>query len=217
MFVTRFCRQTLYLGNFDTKQWTWIVLVMPKYAVAVGHRPGIYDTWSDCSAQVKGCKGAKFKKFNTEEEAQAFIDEHKFGRKRTLDELYDRYDGPEEAMDYEAPAPYMHFMAENPSELMHSMNSRLTAMETKVNTFIDKTTKILENLTARVFKIEGSQSSSLPVENSAKKAKTETNACDVTEDSFSKDQRGFVIVYTDGACSSNGKQDAKAGIGGYLN
>ena len=46
---------------------------MNYYAVAVGKEPGIYFSWNDCEQQVKGFKGAKFKKFNNEEDAQHFI------------------------------------------------------------------------------------------------------------------------------------------------
>ena len=35
------------------------------YAVAKGRSPGIYNTWAECSEQVKRFKGAKFKKFTT--------------------------------------------------------------------------------------------------------------------------------------------------------
>ena len=43
------------------------------YAVKVGKTPGIYFTWDDCSAQVTGYKGAKFKSFTTIEAALEFI------------------------------------------------------------------------------------------------------------------------------------------------
>ncbi len=43
------------------------------YAVKVGKTPGIYLTWADCSAQVTGYKGAKYKSFATIEEAVEFI------------------------------------------------------------------------------------------------------------------------------------------------
>ena len=43
------------------------------YAVKVGKVPGIYLTWDECSSQVIGFKGAKYKSFPTIEEAQAFI------------------------------------------------------------------------------------------------------------------------------------------------
>ena len=49
---------------------------MPKkkyYAVRVGKTPGIYLTWEECSKQVTGFKGAKYKSFFSVEEAKAFI------------------------------------------------------------------------------------------------------------------------------------------------
>eukprot|EP00970_Alexandrium_tamarense_P005252 scaffold852_cov197-Alexandrium_tamarense.AAC.10 len=43
------------------------------YAVAKGRRPGIYSTWAECEAQVKGFGGSVFKSFLTRYEAQSFI------------------------------------------------------------------------------------------------------------------------------------------------
>jgi viroplasmin and RNaseH domain-containing protein len=46
----------------------------PKfYAVRIGRTPGIYHTWAECEAQVKGHPGAKFKGFVVEVDAQSFI------------------------------------------------------------------------------------------------------------------------------------------------
>lgn len=45
------------------------------YAVKEGKIPGIYMTWEDCSKQVTGHKGAKYKSFTTIEEALTFIEE----------------------------------------------------------------------------------------------------------------------------------------------
>ena len=42
------------------------------YAVKVGKIPGIYKSWAECEAQVKGYKGASYKSFNNEEDAKAF-------------------------------------------------------------------------------------------------------------------------------------------------
>lgn len=39
------------------------------YAVWAGHNPGIYDSWSKCSEQVKGYAGAIYKGFATRDEA----------------------------------------------------------------------------------------------------------------------------------------------------
>ena len=43
------------------------------YGVKQGHNPGIYITWEDCEAQVKGCKGAQYKLFGSEAEAHTYV------------------------------------------------------------------------------------------------------------------------------------------------
>lgn len=44
------------------------------YAVQKGLKPGVYETWDECKAQVDGFQGAKYKSFGTKEEAQLFVD-----------------------------------------------------------------------------------------------------------------------------------------------
>lgn len=39
------------------------------YVVWNGVNPGIYDSWTDCQLQIKGYEGARYKSFNTKEEA----------------------------------------------------------------------------------------------------------------------------------------------------
>ena len=43
------------------------------YAVAAGRQVGIFRTWAECQEMTKGFKGAKFKKFHTQKEAEEFI------------------------------------------------------------------------------------------------------------------------------------------------
>lgn len=43
------------------------------YAVKNGRKPGIYLSWPECEAQVKGFSGAQYKSFKTKKEAEAFI------------------------------------------------------------------------------------------------------------------------------------------------
>lgn len=47
------------------------------YGVQVGHRPGVYTDWPSVLQQVTGYKGGKQKKFDTWEEAQAYVNEAK--------------------------------------------------------------------------------------------------------------------------------------------
>ena len=46
---------------------------MPYYAVAYGRNTGIFLNWNDCNNSVKGYKNALYKKFDTKEEADNFI------------------------------------------------------------------------------------------------------------------------------------------------
>lgn len=43
------------------------------YAVKKGKKPGIYNSWPECQAQVKGFSGAIYKSFTTLSEAKAFM------------------------------------------------------------------------------------------------------------------------------------------------
>ena len=106
------------------------------YAVAKGKNQGVYKTWNECKKQVKGFKGAKFRKFNSKEAAQNFISEY----------------------------------------------SPTTNLEPQ------KQSKI-----SNFFKV-----------NVVPKP--------VIKDSFNPD----FYVYTDGACSNNGRKNAKASIGIYF-
>ena len=40
------------------------------YVVWKGHKPGIYTSWAECNAQVKGVPQAEYKAFETLEEAE---------------------------------------------------------------------------------------------------------------------------------------------------
>lgn len=46
---------------------------MAYYAVAKGRKVGIYGDWAQCEEQVKGFKGAVYKKFKSQREAEQFI------------------------------------------------------------------------------------------------------------------------------------------------
>jgi ribonuclease HI len=46
------------------------------YAVANGKQKGIFTNWNDCNQSVKGFKHAIYKKFNSKEEAELFIENH---------------------------------------------------------------------------------------------------------------------------------------------
>lgn len=49
------------------------------YAVGVGRKSGVYETWAEAEKQVKGFAGAKFKGFPTRAEAEAFCESPVYG------------------------------------------------------------------------------------------------------------------------------------------
>ncbi|CCH42260.1 Gag-Pol polyprotein [Wickerhamomyces ciferrii] len=57
------------------------------YAVASGHKQGIYNNWSACSEQIKGLDDCKYRKFYSLKEAENFIRRHniKEGYKDDID------------------------------------------------------------------------------------------------------------------------------------
>ena len=53
------------------------------YVVWVGKTPGVYDNWKDCQSQISGFPNAKYKSFNSEDEAMEAY-------KSTYDEFYQK-------------------------------------------------------------------------------------------------------------------------------
>ncbi|PVH82935.1 ribonuclease-like protein H [Cadophora sp. DSE1049] len=43
------------------------------YAVAVGHKPGVYTEWPEAQMQIQGAEKPKYKKFETRKEAEEFV------------------------------------------------------------------------------------------------------------------------------------------------
>jgi ribonuclease HI len=57
------------------------------YAVGKGRVPGIYNTWDECKSQVQKFQGAKYKKFETEQEAADFVGLWKYETKSILSQF----------------------------------------------------------------------------------------------------------------------------------
>lgn len=59
------------------------------YAVKIGKKPGIYETWNECELQIKGVSGAKYKSFSTMEEAEKYIvnEEEAAKEEKTVDSI----------------------------------------------------------------------------------------------------------------------------------
>lgn len=45
------------------------------YAVKIGNKPGIYTSWEECKEQISHFKGARYKSFESEEEAKKYMNQ----------------------------------------------------------------------------------------------------------------------------------------------
>lgn len=120
---------------------------MVFYAVANGRTIGIFLNWNDCNNSVKGYKNASYKKFDTKEEAENFIQSN-----NNNSEI---------------------------SEIKIKKQNPITSFFDSVNSKENKKDIEIEN-------------------------KEKENITDFIPEYY---------VYTDGACSNNGKSNALAGIG----
>lgn len=54
------------------------------YAVKAGRETGVFTTWTECEAQVKGFSGAEYKKFETMKEAETFLNQVSIQEQMTM-------------------------------------------------------------------------------------------------------------------------------------
>ncbi|XP_034479565.1 ribonuclease H1 [Drosophila innubila] len=191
---------------------------MAFYAVAKGRKVGIYANWAQCEEQVKGFKGAVYKKFNNRLEAEQFISPTK------ATGVHGKYTPDEFAVPLGQRQPPPVSWAPQQQQIKQSTDywPEDVAEEGAVTE---------DDLMTAMYEVEG-----LPEPSTSRKRKTDA---DITENSKSKlprhgngqeeesvkqigafeftvDSEGFVIVYTDGSCLGNGRKNACAGFGVYF-
>ncbi|CAH2241934.1 jg17118 [Pararge aegeria aegeria] len=203
---------------------------MPFYAVAKGRTSGIFSTWPDCESQVKGFPGARYKKFDTVVAAQDFIDTHggNKSQKTTSSNTYNRASLPtQSSTSYGSSTLKRQFSTSNEKHLNESAPSK-PKKKYKKSSFASDNSDDSDDLSEIIAKqmddiekrLKGFEKG---VDKIIKKsAKTEKKAIMIepqalsrvnSTNDFQTDREGYVQVYTDGACSSNGKNGAKAGLG----
>lgn len=203
---------------------------MPFYAVAKGRSVGIYQSWAECEAQVKGFSGARYKKFDTESSARDFVSaagdksnapkpNHTYAKnaaatsynpKRTFSTsiLSNQKSGDAGGSSQRKSQAWQELATESENDSQSDddldivLNKQMDDIEKRLKTFekgVDKIEKKVSKGSRKAVLIEPPQ---------PKRAKKSHNE-------FEKDDEGFVQVYTDGACSANGRVGARAGIGIY--
>lgn len=166
------------------------------YAVQNGRSKGVYNSWSECESEVKGFKGAVYKKFDTVEEAREFA-----GTSRSSSYSQPTYNystprttsyskGSSVAITYNrSPSP-------DYSTTSYVSQTRYSPPPTAVNSC-----RITSQPVKRKF-------SGDDYDRDYKQSKYEHSA-----PQYSKKKTS--VVYTDGASSNNGKPHARAGFGVY--
>ncbi|GMR35811.1 hypothetical protein PMAYCL1PPCAC_06006, partial [Pristionchus mayeri] len=194
------------------------------YAVARGKHVGIYHSWPDCEKQVRGFPNAKFKKFPTEHEANAYIETH---RVRDGGYAYSMNPSSSSSIAASLPSPYSR-LQQNPAQDPPGIdNIAATAL---MSLFARPSTSSSSSpLYAAPFVSAQQQQRSLstgPVAANGGVAVSnprKRRAEKMSGEEFNAGKRARLwssisfadakVCYTDGACSKNGRANAKAGWG----
>ncbi|KAI7832885.1 ribonuclease H-like domain-containing protein [Kickxella alabastrina] len=188
------------------------------YAVRVGRSPGVYRSWDECKAVVNGYPSAKFQRFKTATEAEAFANETASSAAGIS--LADKTTTTTTAMRIpvtpvgpgrnKRPAPYQTTPGSRSSSSATNIHnnsknntSRITTTTT-VDTAAGPTRLNLSNL-GRTRPPRATQ----PTKQSITHPGMKPPAAGILDD-------GTLVVYTDGASSKNGHKGARAGLGVYF-
>lgn len=204
---------------------------MPFYAVAKGRTSGIFMTWADCEAQVKGFSGARYKKFDTVVAAQEFINatanhnilpQKKYNNHKppnasnnNLKRSYSKSSNNQKL--YQPPSTSQNksrkdqenddesdTFSDGSDDLNTILSKQLDDVEKRLKGFGKNVDKIIKKST------KDSSRRAIMIEPPQAKRRKSSGGSD-----FKMDNDGYVEVYTDGACSANGRSGARAGLGVY--
>ncbi|XP_063968630.1 ribonuclease H1-like [Lytechinus pictus] len=155
------------------------------YAVGRGRQTGVFPTWDDCKLQVTGFSGARYKKFGTEEEAWNFVN------------ATSSCSSEPKSKDYSQQGKHVS-SSSVPSSTSKSYSTLSATAQTQQRPKAHSTPTHLK----RLYSVD-SLDPAPPKKRRTASAPT------------SGDSSGSLVVYTDGACTHNGRRGAKAGLGVY--
>lgn len=176
-----------FLVNAFQKSNTGIF--MSFYAVARGHKIGIFNSWDKCEEQVKGFKGAKYKKIKSRSEAEDFV--------KNLSGFVAINTTKPGVQEFWPEDETIELNSLEDSELLAAVNAVECSSKRKRNASDEYGSK-------KKYPVHVSNFWK-PVGNIIFKGL-----------SFEVDSEGYIIVYTDGSCINNGCSDACAGFGVYF-
>jgi ribonuclease HI len=170
------------------------------YSVANGRTPGVFLTWAECEKSVKDFPGAKFKKFTSEKEANDFCKNSNSVKPILNQTNKSKYSN----ITFESES-------ESDSEPKPKVKVKSISSKPVTNNFVN--TRAEEEEIRANINFDTSESDDSDLESNLKLKETNKESNYSTE---LGDFKPDIIVYTDGACISNGRSNAKAGIGVYF-
>ncbi|XP_042232542.1 ribonuclease H1-like isoform X1 [Homarus americanus] len=204
---------------------------MPFYAVARGHKPGIYESWPECQKQINGFHCARYKKFSTKDEAEEFVQENAASnpvvdrREKPATERENKGSEKEKASE---PSRQLDPALNEMKNKMKRLQKELSVLRSEFDDYVATTCGVHPKFSRKNSSLKPSFAADKRKRDDSSDSDEDSNGPSVvkklnTGDSggsdktkFSTDSDGFLIVYTDGACEFNGRNGAKAGVGVYF-
>ena len=212
---------SIYTARVFVDRLLLSVAAMPFYAVARGRVPGIFSTWSECSAQVQNFNGARYKKFSTESDAREFISANSDAAAVALA-------SSSSSSPHAAAVVALQAVSSELSAARANFASFVEKYENSLNSIEEKIQNALKSVgggeaAAAAPHDGGNGASGSDAQPPRKKTKMDLDPPPNDEVAALR-SKGFVVggdgvvqVFTDGACSGNGYKAARAGVGVFFN
>ncbi|KAI1000066.1 putative 6-phosphofructo-2-kinase [Podosphaera aphanis] len=172
------------------------------YAVRVGVKPGVYETWQECQKQVTGFRGATFKAFSNYANAEAFVAGQPAAKKAKLQHQGTFYG----VAVGRRPGIYTDW-----SEVGVQINGIKGARYKKFKTRADA------ELFVRSSGVDGEKDKGLEQTDEIVAADTDMKSIQKLRKNAPAGLEGNTLtLYTDGSSRGNGQNGARAGVGVYF-
>ncbi|XP_069126516.1 ribonuclease H1-like isoform X2 [Argopecten irradians] len=217
------------------------LITMPYYAVRRGRVPGIYKTWDDCKEQVNGFPKARYKKFNTESEANDFVNDtagggsstpqgggythqqNKFPTNTRTSSHTSQTASSDPSTASSHRQPMQRVSSTSNSEGFNDMNFEGTDMQNVYKIEYTKTVYMQAPRSRGSFprsrggqsRSRGEQSRGRGAQSRSRGGQSRSNSTWSRATGNENGQGDGIVVYTDGGCYNNGQRGAQAGIGVY--
>lgn len=163
------------------------------YAVKVGRQRGVFQSWDECKAAVQGHSNAVYKKFDSLSAADLFINAP-IGASESLTQFYQRFTGKGSSL--------------RPSrdKSPDSASSNGPTSRSADTYRISKHTNSYRDTRSSNSRSSGIRSGDVRVKDTKISSSSSASALKFP----------LKLIYTDGACRNNGKENAAAGYGVYF-